>query len=73
MVKVGEIVIAGKWRFIGYINRTELTNERFISNTFQKKIKVNVPSGDLGKVLANGQIQCLGRIDEQVKSKRTSY
>jgi non-ribosomal peptide synthetase component F len=40
---------------------------RFISNTFQKKIKVNVPSGDLGKVLANGQIQCLGRIDEQVK------
>jgi non-ribosomal peptide synthetase component F len=52
---------------MGYLNRTELTNERFISNTFQKKIKANVPSGDLGKVLPMAKIQCLGRIDEQVK------
>jgi amino acid adenylation domain-containing protein len=66
--KVGEIVIAGNGVSLGYLNRTELTNERFISNTFHKENQSKMYlSGDLGKVLANGQIQCLGRIDEQVK------
>jgi non-ribosomal peptide synthetase component F len=43
--KSRKIVIAGNGVSLGYLNRTELTNERFISNTFKVKCM-----GDLGKV-----------------------
>ncbi|WP_264565378.1 polyketide synthase [Flavobacterium sp. N3904] len=66
--EVGEIVIAGDGVSLGYLNRPELTNERFVPNPFQKESdKKMYLSGDLGKLLPNGHVQCLGRIDQQVK------
>ncbi|WP_197413385.1 polyketide synthase [Flavobacterium sp. TAB 87] len=66
--EVGEIVIAGDGVSLGYLNKPDLTNERFVHNVFQNDPNRKMYlSGDLGKVLPNGQIQCLGRIDQQVK------
>ncbi|WP_047245794.1 type I polyketide synthase [Maribacter thermophilus] len=65
---IGEIAIAGTGTAIGYWKRPDLTEEKFIENTFQpEKGKVLYKTGDLGKILPNGEIQCLGRIDQQVK------
>ncbi|MGZ3757146.1 MAG: amino acid adenylation domain-containing protein [Mucilaginibacter sp.] len=64
----GEIYIGGAGVASGYINRPELTAERFIDDKFSKiEGKKIYRTGDLGKVLENGEIQCLGRIDHQVK------
>ncbi|WP_282124677.1 polyketide synthase [Algibacter mikhailovii] len=66
--EIGEIVVGGDCVSLGYLNRPELTNERFISDPFntQRKGKMYL-TGDLGKLLSNGKIQCLGRRDHQVK------
>jgi amino acid adenylation domain-containing protein len=66
--EIGEIAIAGDGVSLGYLNRPKLTNERFIINPFQKDNQSKMYlTGDLGRLLPNGQIQCLGRIDQQVK------
>ncbi len=59
----GEICVAGLGVCKGYINNEELTKQKFI-NRFGKTI---YRSGDLGRVLENGEIEYLGRIDKQVK------
>ncbi|BAM88163.1 non-ribosomal peptide synthase [Bradyrhizobium oligotrophicum S58] len=71
---IGEIYIGGEGVSNGYLNRPELTIERFIDNPFQ-----SLPdrlagrngriyrTGDLGRMLPDGQLECLGRIDTQVK------
>jgi amino acid adenylation domain-containing protein len=65
---VGEIVIGGDGVSLGYLNRPELTKERFVEDPFDtKKESKMYLSGDLGKLLPNGQLQCLGRKDHQVK------
>ena len=65
---VGEIYIGGVGVARGYLNRPELMKEKFLANPFNKtKENKLYSSGDLGKFLANGEIQCLGRIDHQVK------
>ena len=65
---VGEIAIGGQGVTKGYLGQETLTNERFVTDTFavngQSKMYL---SGDLGKLLPNGQIECLGRKDAQVK------
>lgn len=66
--EVGEIVIAGDGVSLGYLDRTDLNNERFITNTFDHEAGGKMYlSGDLGKLLPNGHVQCLGRMDHQVK------
>jgi len=66
--QVGEIVIAGDGVSLGYLNRPDLNNERFLTNPFNLESGGKMYlSGDLGKLLPNGQVQCLGRIDHQVK------
>lgn len=65
---VGEICIGGTGVARGYINKPDLTAEKFIDDRFspaegQKMYK----TGDLGKLLDNGEIHCLGRIDHQIK------
>lgn len=66
--EVGEMAIAGDGVSLGYLNRPELNNERFVLNPFENKSESKMYlSGDLGKLLPNGQVQCLGRIDQQVK------
>ena len=66
--EIGEIVIAGDGVSLGYLNRPDLTNERFLPNLFANESNRKMYlSGDLGKLLPNGNVQCLGRIDHQVK------
>lgn len=64
---VGEICIAGDGMTLGYWNREDLNAEKFIENPFSAEYKTLYKSGDLGKLTSNGEIQCLGRVDQQVK------
>ncbi len=64
----GEMYIGGAGVSSGYLNRPELTAERFISNPFDKLLgKYLYRSGDLARYLPNGEFEYLGRIDEQIK------
>ena len=62
---IGEIYIGGIQVGDGYIGKAELTAERFLKNPFGSgKI---YKSGDIGRWTFDGKVQCLGRIDNQVK------
>lgn len=61
----GELCIAGVGLARGYLNRPELTNAKFVSNPFGKGRMYR--TGDLAKWLPDGNIQYMGRIDNQVK------
>ncbi len=61
---VGEIVIGGVGVGLGYLDRPELTAERFIAHPELGRI---YRTGDLGRALPDGQIAYLGRSDFQLK------
>ena len=63
----GEIWIGGDGVGLGYLGLKELTNEKFINNSFDAYPKNLYKTGDLGVWLENGEIQCEGRIDHQIK------
>jgi amino acid adenylation domain-containing protein len=64
----GEIYIGGDGVGKGYLNRPELTAEKFINDLYSKiPGSLMYRTGDLGKFMPNGEIECLGRIDSQVK------
>ena len=66
--EIGEIAIGGNGVSLGYCERPELTARYFISDPFQQDADQKIYlSGDLGKLLPNGEVQCLGRKDHQVK------
>jgi len=62
----GEIAICGDGLARGYFNRDDLTREKFIPHPFVATKKM-YRTGDLGKVLPDGEILCLGRLDNQIK------
>ncbi len=65
---VGELYISGDGLAREYLNRPELTAERFIPNPFSSKPEARLyKTGDLGRYLPDGNIEFLGRIDNQVK------
>ncbi|KXN73888.1 acetyl-CoA synthetase-like protein [Conidiobolus coronatus NRRL 28638] len=65
---VGEIAIAGPLVGRGYLNKPELTAEKFISfKDINGKDSRLYRSGDLGRILTDGTVECLGRCDDQVK------
>ncbi|WP_436937935.1 AMP-binding protein, partial [Staphylococcus xylosus] len=64
--QVGEIYIGGSGVARGYINNSELTNEKFISSPFSEN-QILYKTGDLGKWLPDGNIDYIGRTDNQVK------
>lgn len=61
----GEIYIAGRGLARGYINRPDVTAERFLPDPFGCGRLYR--TGDLGRYLPDGNIDFLGRIDHQVK------
>ncbi|WP_017317818.1 non-ribosomal peptide synthetase [Mastigocladopsis repens] len=64
----GELYIAGDGLARGYLNRSDLTAERFISHPFNNQPKTRLyKTGDLVRYRQNGNIEFLGRLDEQVK------
>ncbi|GGZ71919.1 non-ribosomal peptide synthetase [Algibacter mikhailovii] len=66
--KTGELCIAGDGVAQGYWNREDLTNEKFINNPFEQELgPILYRTGDLAKLLPSREIQCLGRIDQQIK------
>jgi amino acid adenylation domain-containing protein len=67
----GELCIAGEGVGKGYLNRPELTAERFVNNPFatvgNHHGKIMYHTGDLARWRSDGDIEYLGRIDTQVK------
>ncbi|ACY13414.1 hybrid non-ribosomal peptide synthetase/type I polyketide synthase [Haliangium ochraceum] len=63
---MGELHIGGPSLALGYLKRPELTAERFIADPETPSERL-YRSGDLARMSADGRIECLGRIDEQLK------
>jgi amino acid adenylation domain-containing protein/thioester reductase-like protein len=63
---VGELCIGGSILAKGYLNNEELTNAKFIINPFNETEKL-YRTGDLAKWKPDGDIEFLGRIDNQIK------
>lgn len=62
---MGELCVSGPLVGRGYLNRPELTRERFqFLDEFQERV---YRTGDLVRILHDGSFQFLGRIDDQVK------
>jgi amino acid adenylation domain-containing protein len=65
-VNEGELFIGGDCLARGYLNRRELTAQKFISNPFAPGTRL-YKTGDLARRLPDGNIEFSGRIDHQVK------
>ncbi len=62
---VGEIYISGIQVGLGYMGKPDMTSTKFLDNPFGSgKI---YKSGDIGRWTFDGKVQCLGRIDNQIK------
>ncbi|MET0588166.1 MAG: AMP-binding protein, partial [Novosphingobium sp.] len=62
----GELVIAGDGVVRGYLNRPELTAERFITDPINPEGRA-YRTGDLVRQRADGTLEFMGRLDHQVK------
>ena len=64
----GEIHVGGAGLAQGYLNRPDLTAERFVPDPFAGTAGARLyRSGDLARRLPDGDLEYLGRIDNQVK------
>ncbi len=66
----GELYIGGAGVARGYLNRAELTEQRFTKDPFRNGARARMyRTGDLGRWLSDGAIEYVGRNDFQVKIK----
>src|SRR4028119_515746 len=64
----GELYIGGAGLARGYLNQPELTAYRFILNPFTNEQGARLyKTGDLARYLSDGNIEFLGRLDDQIK------
>lgn len=64
----GELLISGLGLARGYLHRQDLTKEKFITHNFDQFQTVRLyKTGDLARYLPDGNIEFLGRIDNQIK------
>ena len=64
---IGELWVSGAGIARGYVNRPELTGERFREEGIGGEVERTYRTGDMGRYRGGGEIEFLGRIDEQVK------
>lgn len=64
---VGELLVGGAGVTRGYRHRPELTAERFVSNPFDASPAVLYRSGDLVRLNEEGELEYVGRADQQLK------
>src|ERR1044071_5135765 len=66
--RIGELYIRTPYRSLGYFKEPELTREVFVQNPFSKDpTDLVYKTGDLARVLDDGNFELLGRRDNQVK------
>ncbi|TYS12997.1 amino acid adenylation domain-containing protein [Rossellomorea vietnamensis] len=65
---VGELCISGDCLARGYIFNKDLTLEKFIDNPFEKDKKM-YKTGDMARWLPEGNVEFLGRLDDQIKMR----
>jgi amino acid adenylation domain-containing protein len=64
----GELCVSGRGLARGYVNGPELTAEKFIPNPFSTEPGSRLyRTGDVARYLPDGQIEFLGRTDDQIK------
>jgi amino acid adenylation domain-containing protein len=64
----GEIYIGGESVARGYLNQPEMTAERFIQDPFNHRLGARLyKTGDLARYFPDGNLEFVGRIDDQVK------
>jgi acyl-CoA synthetase (AMP-forming)/AMP-acid ligase II/acyl carrier protein len=63
----GEICIGGAGVAVGYIGSPELTAERFVPDPFCPAPARMYRTGDIGRKLPDGELEFLGRLDQQIK------
>ena len=65
--KIGEIIFKGPQVTNGYLNDSTKTKSSFVSFNWDDTNDIWYKSGDLGFYNFEGNLECLGRIDNQIK------